>query len=848
MQGSKTVFGNAPHLYVVSQGQQLDFTLTADRHVLGRDATLADLAVPSDWAIVSGYHAVLVKRGEDYWIFDGVNPNTGQPSTNGLLLENTRLADTETSGPGLKLTHGIKLQIGQNPVTAVTLTYVDPARAPNLRESIATRQVGVINLDQGRVLLGRSADAAIELNSPLVSRQHAMIERSGSDYLLHDFSTNGTFIDGKRVNKQALLPDKAVIRIGPFTLVRLGDRLILSDEGNRIRLDAYNLSLCGRRREWVGLSGLGKSQIEGDKTACFGLQRKRTFPRLQNVTMPIEPGQLVALVGGSGAGKSTLMRNLLGIERPDTGRTYINSTALRDNFNLYRNQIGYVPQQDILHRDLTVKEALTYTAQLRLPADQSLSSRVEQALQDVDMAHKTDDLVRDLSGGQLKRVSIAAELIADPKLFFLDEPTSGLDPGLDKKMMLLLQKLAKEGNRTIVLVTHATANIGLCDRVAFLGRGGKLCYFGPPAEALDFFQVGSGDFADIYLALEPGNAVVTNQAVNRWAAEFRDSKDYTTYVDQRLVLANQDASSKVSTLLAGSTNGAADQKGLPRSPIQQWQTLSERYLKMVLRDRLKLAIALLTAPVAIALICAAVQNAEALNPSEVDLQSPLLALRVLFVFTCAGLWVGLSGAIQEIVKEQEVYSRERLVNLGILPYLASKFTILGSLALIQTILTVIVIALGFQHPETSTMPWLLGVTITTFLTLLSSLSLGLLVSAATSNSGQANTLVPLILLPQIIFSGVLFKMKGIGEYVAWLMLGRWSVGVYGSLVNVNQMAEKLPPLPTLPDQKPLTPPFEATPVYESSWDNLGWNFAAFGIHIVVYWVLIFLLQKRKDLI
>lgn len=848
MQGSATVFGNAPHLYVAAQGQQLDFTLTADRYVLGRDQALADLVVPSEWATVSGYHAVLVKRGEDYWIVDGVNPNTGQPSTNGLLWQNARIADTETSGPGLRLTHGIKLQIGQNPVTAVTLTYFDPARALALRESIATGQAGVINLSQGRVLLGRSADAAIELNSPLVSRQHATIERSGSDYWLHDLSTNGTFINGIRVNKQAVLPNQAVIRIGPFTLVRLGDRLILSDEGNRIRLDADRLSLNGRRREWVGLSGLGQNQIDGDKTAWFGLQRKRTFPRLQNVTMPIEPGQLVALVGGSGAGKSTLMRNLLGIERPDTGTTYINSTALRDNFNLYRNQIGYVPQQDILHRDLTVKEALIYTAQLRLPADQSLSSRVEQALRDVDMAHKTDDLVRDLSGGQLKRVSIAAELIADPKLFFLDEPTSGLDPGLDKKMMQLLQKLAKEGNRTIVLVTHATANIGLCDRVAFLGRGGKLCYFGPPAEALDFFQVGSEDFADIYLALEPGDSNATTEAVNRWAAEFRDSKDYTTYVDQRLVLAHQDANPQASTLLAGSVGGAGDAKGLQRSPMQQWQTLSERYLKMVLRDHLKLAISLLTAPVAIALICVAVRNAEALNPSEIDLQSPLLALRVLFVFTCAGLWVGLSGAIQEIVKEQEVYSRERLVNLGILPYLASKFTILGGLALIQTILTVIVIALGFKHPEPSTMPWLLGVTITTFLTLFSSLSLGLLVSAATNNSGQANTLVPLILLPQIIFSGVLFKMQGFGEYVAWLMLGRWSVGVYGSLVNVNQMSEKLPPLPTVPGQKPLTPPFEATPVYESSWENIGWNLAAFGIHILVYWVLIFLLQKRKDLI
>ncbi|TAD77864.1 MAG: ATP-binding cassette domain-containing protein [Oscillatoriales cyanobacterium] len=841
MQGSETVFGNAPHLYVAAQGQRLDFTLTADRYVLGREQSLADLVVPKEWATVSGYHAVLVKRGEDYWIFDGINPNTGQPSTNGLLLENTRLTGTEASGQGFRLTHGIKLQIGQNPVTAVTLTYFDPARALAQRELVAPSLIGSVDLRQGRVLLGRSADASIELDSPLVSRQHATIERSSTGYVLQDLSTNGTFINGIRVSKQAALPDRAIVRIGPFTLVRLGDQLTLSDEGNRIRLDAHNLSLNGRRREWVGLAGLGKEQIDGDKTAWFGLQRKRTFPRLQSVTMPIEPGQLVALVGGSGAGKSTLMRNLLGIEHPDTGATYINSTALRDNFNLYRNQIGYVPQQDILHRDLTVKEALTYTAQLRLPTDQSLATRVDQALRDVDMAHKTNDLVRDLSGGQLKRVSIAAELIADPKLFFLDEPTSGLDPGLDKKMMLLLQKLAKEGNRTIVLVTHATANIELCDRVAFLGRGGKLCYFGPPAEALDFFRVDSEDFADIYLALEPGDAKATDQAVNQWSAEFRYSKDYTTYVDQRLVRA--EPNSKLTTKIPSKISPSASE--LPRSPVQQWQTLSERYWKMVLRDQLKLAIALLTGPVAIALIGLAVRNADVLLPSELDARSASLALRVLFVFTCAGLWVGLSGAIQEIVKEQEIYSRERLVNLGLLPYLGSKLTVLGGLALLQTVLTVTVIALFFKNPEPDTLPWLLGVAITTLLTLFSSLSLGLLVSTGTRNSAQANTLVPLILLPQIIFSGVLFKMEGAGEYISWLMLGRWSVGAYGSLVNVNSLVPNMPPMP---NGQPMPLPFEPTAVYDPTWENLGWNFAAFGIHILVYLGLTLWLQKRKDLV
>ena len=221
-----------------------------------------------------------------------------------------------------------------------------------------------------------------------------------------------------------------------------------------------------------------------------------------------------------------------------------------------------------------------------------------------------------------------------------------------------------------------------------------------------------------------------------------------------------------------------------------------------------------------------------------------MALRVLFVFTCAAIWVGLSSSLQEIVKEAAIFLRERLVNLGLIPYLGSKVLILGSLALLQTLLMVGVILIGFKSPEPNLISWQLGVGITTFLTLLTCMSLGLMVSAIVKNSEQANSALPLLLLPQIIFSGVLFKMEGIAIKVSWLMLSRWSVGAYGSLVNVNAMI----PAPTqLPNGNTLPQPFEATPVYDATWHNLNLNWGILLVHTAVYLGATWLRQKQKDI-
>lgn len=791
--GQKTVVGGKPYLELNNQGKIIRLELEKDQHILGRDRAIADLVVAADWLVVSRCQATLRQVGNDYHIYDG---DGHQSSSNGLFLERTRI----TPDRGHPLTNGSEIWIGQNPKDQILLAYFNPLGG------VSTPKQRSISLQNRSVLLGRDPSANLQLDAPIVSRRHATIEpdpRGG--YLLRDYSTNGLFVNNQRVSDRAKLNDGDAIRIGPFTLVLRGDELELLDRGNEIRLDAEGL--------------------------IWEVSEKSRSPKrlLDDITLAIEPGQFVALVGGSGTGKSSLMRTLLGINRTDSGKVYLNGDDLRNNFNIYRTQIGYVPQDDIIHEQLTVTEALTYAAKLRLPPDTEVKPLVNKTLDTIEMSDgdRRNTLVGKLSGGQRKRVSIGVELLADPKLFFLDEPTSGLDPGLEKKMMELLRKLADQG-RTIVLVTHATANIKLCDRIAFLGRGGRLCYFGSPAEAFDFFSITAGDFAEIYNQLE-----TSATEVKQWADRFRQSPYYQRYITNHL-----------STGDRGNPGNAPKQ--VKPSPWQQFSILARRYWRLILRDRLYVTLTLLTAPAGIGLIPLALRDKDPLIGDPEPTLAPL-ALRVLFVFTCAAIWVGLSASLQEIVKETAIYLRERLVNLGLWPYLHSKLFVLGFLALVQTLLMTGAIWLGFKHPEPDLISWPLGLGITTFLTLLASISLGLLVSAVAKNSAQANSTLPLLLLPQIIFSGVLFKMEGAASKLSWLMVSRWSVGAYGALVDVNAM---------VPDEEvlnfytgePIPMPFDPTPVYDPAWQNLALNWGILLLHAAIYLGLTWCWQKRKDTI
>ena len=808
-----TVVAPQPTLELNNRGQILQFELYRDLHHLGRDPDWADLMVtPGGWTVVSRRQALLKREGADYRIFDGDGQH---PSRNGIFVNQTRVTATE----GCLLQDGMQLEIGLAPETRILIHYrSSPAATTGAVTMPSRRRLNLAELRDWPVEIGRSPSrdryASMQLDAPMVSRLHAFLYRDGKGgHVLQDRSTNGTFVNGNRIDKRTKLNLGDTIRIGPFTLVYQPDMLTLEDTGSQIRLDAHRLLRKVKNKQG------------------------QEFTILNDISLVIEPGQLVALVGGSGAGKSTLMKSLVGIAPTTSGVVFLNGENLRQNWGIYRSQIGYVPQDDIVHLNLTVEEVLTYACKLRLPPDIDVQQVVDTTLEQIKLTHVRHTFVRNLSGGQRKRVSIGVELLADPKLFFLDEPTSGLDPGLDKEMMRLLRELADQ-DRTVVLVTHATANIEVCDRIVFLGRGGNLCYFGPPLEALSFFEMPDADlkyFSDIYIKLDKGATnEETRTIVQGWSRRFQESVLYERYVGASLSPGN------VEQFKAD----AAIHTGI--SPLQQLWLLSQRYGQLIVRDRLSQILTLISGPIAIALTALILRDEAPLiqlDPPEPDQAS--LALRLTFVFSSIAIWIGLSSAVREIVKEAAIYMRERLINLGLIPYLGSKVLIWLVIALLQTLLMTGAILIGFQSPATELLPWSVGLAVTNFLTILASICLSLAISAFVKSENAANNLLPLIMIPQIILSGVLFDLEGIAQKLSWLMISRWSVGAYGTLLQVNNMATE--PL-QLPGQAPIPPIFEAISTYDSTWANLGLNWGILGVHMAVYLIAALLLQKRKDLL
>jgi hypothetical protein len=402
-----------------------------------------------------------------------------------------------------------------------------------------------------------------------------------------------------------------------------------------------------------------------------------------------------------------------------------------------------------------------------------------------------------------------------------------------------------------------------------LGLGGNLCYFGPPDQATIFFQISSGDFADIYINLE------TRDAVAYEAEKFRRSEYKKEYIDNRLSQSqlgknlNDQLSRRslwqhglnlipraLKRILHQNKNHAenfGEAQKVKGSFWQQLLILIQRYFKLITRDPVYLGLSLLTAPLGIALITLVVPNIVLtldgifdLKESEQTLRASL-ARQVLFVVTCAALWPGFASSLQEIVKESSIYLRERLVNLGLFAYLGSKVLTLSGLAVIQSLLITIVVLIGFKSPEKpvfvlwsvpDALPWFIGVFITTFLTILTASSLGLMVSAGVRNSTQANSALPLLLLPQIIFSGILFDIKGFGKYLTWLMLSRWSVSAYGGLADINAI---------VPGSLGADSPFRKLPMFNSTLTGITLDWGILLLHTTLYLAMTFWLQKRKDI-
>jgi ABC transport system ATP-binding/permease protein len=333
-----------------------------------------------------------------------------------------------------------------------------------------------------RLRLGRGEDNDIVIPDLLVSRHHAELRREpDGTYTITDLrSHNGTFVDGQRVAGSMRVGDGSVVSIGHHLFKLHGGRFTeYVDTGE------------------IDFAALGLSVIVGGK------------PLLDEVSFTLGAGSFVAVLGPTGAGKSTLLKALTGARPADIGQVIYNGRDLYRSYAELRHRLGYVPQDDILHTQLTVRDALRFSARLRFPADVTAAEReqrVDEVMEELGLTERAHLPVGKLSGGQRKRTSVALELLTRPSLLLLDEPTSGLDPGYEKSVMDLLRNLA-DGGRTVITVTHSIQSLDRCDRILFLAPGGQTAYFGPPAEALGFFR--RAQYAEVFLDLDhcaPGSA------------------------------------------------------------------------------------------------------------------------------------------------------------------------------------------------------------------------------------------------------------------------------------------------------------------------------------------------------
>ncbi len=603
---------------------------------------------------------------------------------------------------------------------------------------------------QDTLTIGRDPGNDVVVDHPLVSRFHAQLEHLEHHMLVHDLrSTNGTFVGGRRIRLLHELQVGDEIQIGPVRFAFQGDALEQVDEQPSVRLDAVEL---------VRRAGGRAGKV-----------------LLDHVSISVLPQEFVALIGGSGAGKSTLLLALAGVAPAQEGAVLYNGRDIYRGTTAFGGLIGYVPQDDILHRELTVGRALAYAARLRLPPDTSAGERerrIDSVLAEVQMAPQRDQQISRLSGGQRKRVSIAVELLANPSVLFLDEPTSGLDPGLDKAVMGLLRDLSEQG-RTIVLVTHATENIGRCDLVAFLA-GGRLVYYGPPTDAPAYF--GAGGFPDIYTRL----ADIKKSDLEE--LRFRRSPFFRAYVLERQTMSNLPA------LPDAAVSPPAGHRRLHASAVRQWKILSERYAELVCLDRVNLSLLLAQTPI-VACALVVVTSRELYTSSKINNTQ-----QVLLMLAVATLWFSMSNAAREIVKERAVYLRERLINLQLFPYILSKVGVLTILAILQTVVLFCIVRLKTPHLPTQgiLLPAPVEMVVSLVLCAAAGLLGGLLISSLVRSTDRAMTIVPIVLIPQVIFSGAVFDLTGWAKLLSYLTISHWCLAALGSTVKINDLVTRVP--------------------------------------------------------
>ncbi|WP_145503612.1 FHA domain-containing protein [Streptomyces sp. CFMR 7] len=736
--GERPAAPTAPELVLETDLGSTVMSPSRDYHV-GRDPE-SDIVIDDDR--VSWHHAVLHPEA-GHWLLQD------EDSTNGTYTGGHRV-HTSDVGAGTVIRFGnpgdgpravlVGREPPARPATADRPSAVSmPAATGTFRQPTTVRP-----LPAKTVRIGRDAGNDLVIDDLVVSRRHAELRAlpDGRHEIVDLGSHNGTFLNGQPVDR-AVVEAGDIIGIGHSAFSLVGDVLQEFVDTGEVALDVQDLEVH------VGRSGRGRKTL------------------LDKVSFPVGEKCLLGVVGPSGAGKSTLLNALTGLRPADTGTVLYDGRDLYRDFAELRQRIGLVPQDDILHSQLTVRKALGYAAELRFPQDTAKAerqARVSEVIHELGLEQRVDQPIHSLSGGQRKRVSVALELLTKPSLLFLDEPTSGLDPGMDRSVMHMLRGLADDG-RTVIVVTHSVLSLEVCDRLLVLAPGGRIAYYGPPDDALAFF--GFEEWPEAFEAFE-------NDRDRDWATTYADSPFHRQYI----------AGASAQPQLPPAAPGASV---APPPKTRNWGaqlgTLVRRYASALAADRTFLIIM-----IALPFVMGAM--ARALAGSRLTQETAMNALLILCV---GGVLTGAANAVRELVKERVIYRRERAVGLSRSAYLMSKIVVLGTITVLQAIVLTLVglVGVNLNAPggEGVFLPPLVEITLAVALLSFTAMMLGLLVSALVRKEEVTMPLLVLLAIVQVVFCGALLKLNGVPglEQLSWLVPSRWALGAMAGTIDLARI-------------------------------------------------------------
>nr|MCH9729478.1 ATP-binding cassette domain-containing protein [Actinomycetes bacterium] len=618
--------------------------------------------------------------------------------------------------------------------------------------NIATSMLRVLrpgrpaDVPAGSVKIGRAGDNEIVIPDVLASRHHATLVATPSGTEIRDNgSINGTFVNGTRINT-AMLTDGDTVTIGNVDLVFGNGTLV-------------------RRTQAAADSAVGGLDVHG---VSWTIEGNKTL--LDNISMSARPGTLTAVIGPSGAGKSTFARLVAGYTHPTTGQVSFEGHDVHSEYASLRSRIGMVPQDDVVHGQLTVRQALMYAAELRLPPDTNQTDRdqvVNEVLQELEMTEHLDTRVDKLSGGQRKRASVALELLTGPSLLILDEPTSGLDPALDRQVMTMLRQLADAG-RVVLVVTHSLTYLDVCDQVLLLAPGGKTAFYGPPSEVGP--SMGTTNWADIF----SGVAGDPDGAAQRFLAQHGPPPP------QPPALSPTDLGNPTRT-----------------STRRQLSTIARRQIRLVISDRGYFAF-LMMLPFIMGVLSLSVPGDVGFGvpvPAERGGEAPNEPGQILVMLNVGAIFMGTALTIRALIGERAIFRREQAVGLSTSAYLMAKVMVFTGFAIVQAaiVTSIAIVGKGWGPGAVDSGAMIGNRSLELFVdiaaTCVAAAMVGLALSALARSSEQIMPLLVVAIMSQLVFSGGMIPVTGriVLDQMSWATPARWGFASSASTIDLIRL-------------------------------------------------------------